>query len=205
MSDCHVPTLVLASGSPRRRELLGLLGLPFIVQPSAYEEVMPARHENPAALASELALHKAQDVARGRPGEWVLGADTIVALDDRLYGKPTDSADAVRMLTELSGQTHAVITGVCVVQPSGAVHTFAETTEVTFRALAEGEVAAYVATGEPLDKAGAYAIQGIGGLLISGIRGDYPNVVGLPLTPLALLLRRLGLSVLGIGNPSDAP
>jgi septum formation protein len=191
--------LVLASASPRRQELIRLLGLPFEVRPSAYEEEMPDEHSDPAQLAVHLATEKAQDVARGcETGRLVLGADTVVALGTRVYGKPSDAAEARRMLRELSGQTHQVITGVALVRsPEERVRTFAARTDVTFRPLEAAEIAAYAETGEPLDKAGAYAIQGYGGLLIEGIRGDYPNVVGLPLTPLALALRELGVRVLG--------
>lgn len=195
----ELPRLVLASASPRRRELLGLLGLPFEVSPSRYEEENPAAHPDPAAFAVHLALGKARDVAQRERGALVLGADTVVALGTRLYGKPRDAADASRMLRELSGKTHRVITGVALLCPArGVAESFAITTEVTFRPLDAAEIHAYVASGEPADKAGAYAIQGLGGLLIEGIRGDYPNVVGLPLTPLALRLRELGFSVLGL-------
>jgi septum formation protein len=192
--------LVLASASPRRKELLALLGLDFEVVPSAYEEVLPEVHPDPAALAVHLAGEKARDVARGRPDAAVIGADTVVALEGRIYGKPEDRADAARMVRELSGRTHQVITGVAVASGPGeaSLRSFAVTTDVTFRALEDAEIAAYVATDEPLDKAGGYAIQGYGALLISGIRGDYPNVVGLPLAPLALCLRELGFHVLGL-------
>jgi septum formation protein len=198
------PPLILASASPRRSELLRLLAVPFEVVPSAYEEHMPETHPDPAALAIHLATEKARDVATrgGRlHGPWVLGADTIVALGARLYGKPRDTADAHRMLRELSGQTHEVVTGVALLRAGEAeVHAFATRTEVTFRTLEPAEIEAYVATGEPADKAGAYAIQGHGAMLIEGIRGDYPNVVGLPLMPLGLLLRRLGVLVLGLSG-----
>lgn len=190
--------IILASASPRRRELLGLLGIPFEVVPSSYDEVMPERHPHPAELATHLASEKARDVARGRSDEWILGADTIVALGDRLYGKPRDQEDACRMLRELSGKTHQVVTGACLIAPGGGEYTLSASTDVTFRALLETEIAAYVESGEPMDKAGAYAIQGIGGLLIEGISGDYPNVVGLPITPLALLLRQRGFPILRV-------
>jgi septum formation protein len=183
------PSLILASASPRRRELLGLLGVPFEVVPSAYEEPAPETHPDPEAHARELALAKAAEVARRHPGRWVLGADTVVWLGERLFAKPVDDADAARMLRALAGRTHRVTTGLALLREPGEVHLFHTTTEVAFRPLSEAEIAAYVATGEPLDKAGAYGIQGRGALLISGIRGDYPNVVGLPLTPLLLLLR----------------
>lgn len=191
------PPLILASASPRRKELIRLLGVPFEVAPSGYEERLPEEHPEPAVLAVHLATEKALDVARGHGNALVLGADTVVALGARVYGKPADPDDANRMLRELSGRTHQVITGVALVQ-DGDARTFAEMTEVRFRALDEREIAAYVATGEPMDKAGAYAIQGYGAVLIEWIEGDYPNVVGLPVMRLALLLRELGMPVLGI-------
>lgn len=189
--------LILASASPRRRELIELLGVPFEVTPSAYEEPSPDSHPDPAAFARSLALSKAEDVARRHPGRLVLGADTIVVLKHRLLAKPKDAEDAARMLRELSGRTHQVITGVGLVVHEELERSLHAATDVTFRDLDEAEIRAYVATGEPMDKAGAYGIQGHGGLLIEGIRGDYPNVVGLPLTPLALALRELGIPVLG--------
>ena len=191
------PDLILASASPRRKELLGLLRLTFEVVPSAYEEVLPEEHPDPAALAVHLAAEKALDVSRRRPGELVLGADTVVALGPRIYGKPTGPADARRMLRELSGKTHEVITGVALVRTHGdtpQTKTLAARTEVRFRELDDPEIDEYLDTGEPFDKAGAYGIQGYGALLIEGIRGDYPNVVGLPVAPLALLLRAEGLN-----------
>lgn len=202
MADAE-PSLILASASPRRRELLGYLGVPFEVIPSQYEEVTPGEHPDPAALAVHLAAEKALDVARRRPGALVLGADTIVVLGSRIYGKPADPQGACRMLRELSGRTHEVITGTALVRlrdGTPEIHTFPTRTEVTFRALADPEIEAYVATGEPLDKAGSYGAQALGMLLIERLQGDYPNVVGLPVTPLALLLRRLGVPVLGVGE-----
>jgi septum formation protein len=193
--------LILASASPRRRELIALLGLPFEVVPSQYEEHTPGEHPDPASLAVHLATQKALDVAQDRPGELVLGADTIVVLGNRLYGKPADEADARRMLSELSGRAHEVITGVALVKMrngSAWVRAFPTRTEVVFRELLPTEIAAYVETGEPLDKAGAYGIQHFGSLLIERIHGDYPNVVGLPITPLALHLRELGIPVLRV-------
>jgi len=185
--------LILASASPRRRELLRLLGLPFEVVPSAFEEPAPASHPDPEALARELALAKARDVARNHPRRWVLGADTVVWLGDRLLGKPADASEAAAMLAALVGRTHRVTTGLALLRRGGPELTAHATTEVTFRPLTPREVAAYVATGEPYDKAGGYGIQGHGALLVEGVRGDYPNVVGLPLVPLLRLLRAAGL------------
>lgn len=196
-----MPKLVLASASPRRKELLGLLQLEFEVVPSEYEEIQPETHPDPAELTIHLASEKARDVARRRPDALVLGADTLVALDNRLYGKPKGPENAARMLRELSGRTHTVVTGVALIPPGDGereIHTLACQTQVQFRPLDEAEIAAYAASGEPLDKAGAYAIQGFGAMFIQEIRGDYPNVVGLPLTPLVPLLRRLGIPILGL-------
>ncbi len=165
--------------------------------PSAYEEPSPERHPDPAAFAEHLAAEKARDVARSYPGHLVVGADTVVAMGDRLYGKPADPDDVVRMLMELSGRTHTVFTGVALVQGS-AVVAFNVRTEVTFRSLMEAEARAYAATGEPMDKAGAYGIQRYGMLLIEKVHGDYPNVVGLPLVEVALRLRARGYPVLGL-------
>ncbi|MBI3912097.1 MAG: septum formation inhibitor Maf [Armatimonadetes bacterium] len=195
------PLLVLASVSPRRQELLRLLGLPFSIDPSRVEEQLPARTPNPEALAVRLAEEKAHGVAAHHPGALVIGADTIVVVDDHVLGKPMDEEDAAAMLRALSGRTHAVITGLALVdtrQTPWQVATAAERTEVRFRHLAEEEIRAYVATGEPMDKAGAYAIQGRGAILIEGINGDYPNVVGLPLTRLALMLRAAGVVMMGV-------
>lgn len=201
------PVLILASGSPRRRELIRFLGLPHEIIPSAYDEQMPETHPEPAALAIELATEKALDVAQtlddAKSGVLVLGADTVVALAERIYGKPTGPDDAVRMLTELSGKTHQVITGMALVRGGEVIHQFAARTDVVFRRLHEAEIAAYVATEEPMDKAGSYGGQSFGALLIEEIRGDYHNVVGLPVTALALALRELGIPVLGVPAPSN--
>jgi septum formation protein len=194
-------SIILASASPRRKELLRLLGLPFAVVPSEYEERLPSSHPDPPALAVRLATEKALQVARAQPHALVLGADTVVALGTQVYGKPADAADAARILGELSGKTHQVVTGVALVTAGPGtpeVRSFFSMTHVTFRELDLVEIAAYVGTQEPMDKAGAYAIQGCGALLIEGIHGDYPNVVGLPLAPLAAQLRSMGLRVLGL-------
>jgi len=168
--------LVLASGSPRRRELLSQLGRPFdVVVPEVDEESRV--DESPGDLVRRLALAKAEAVALSRPEAVVVGADTIVVLDGQIMGKPIDTADASRMLRLLSGRTHDVLTAVAVV-PGECV---TERTAVTFRDLTGAEIDRYVATGEPLDKAGAYGIQGLGGDLVSFIEGSWDNVVGLPM------------------------
>lgn len=173
-------TIILASGSPRRRELLGDLGLNFEVHPSKAEEPKPFTDEEPEAYAKRMAEMKTKDVAAHFAGKPVLGADTIVVLDRHIMGKPTDEADALSMLSSLSGKTHQVITGFCLVLPNGETITQTVSTDVDMRVSGESELKSYIATGEPTDKAGAYAIQGIGTFLVTGIRGSYTNVVGLP-------------------------
>lgn len=172
--------LILASGSPRRRELLGDLGLDFEIHPSPMEEPAPIQGEKPDDYAMRMAELKTRDVARHFSGATVLGADTIVVLDDRIMGKPKDEDHALEMLSALSGHTHQVTTAFCIVMPDGESITRAVTTDVDMRQSGETELKSYIATGEPMDKAGAYAIQGIGTFLVTAIRGSYTNVVGLP-------------------------
>jgi MAF protein/D-tyrosyl-tRNA(Tyr) deacylase len=180
-SPLHGIPLVLASASPRRRDLLSDLGLSFTTAPPDVDEDLDPTGDA-AEQAGVLAERKARSVRPG-PGECiVLAADTIVALEKHVLGKPADEADAIRMLSELSGKEHTVVTGVCAaLAPSGVCRTRVVSTRVRFREMGTEEIRRYVATGEPLGKAGAYAIQGLGGLLVSGIDGDYSNVVGLPL------------------------
>ena len=180
-----LPRLVLASASPRRAELLWMLGLRFDVQPADLDET-PERDEDPFDYVERLAKAKADEVAA--PGTIVIAADTIVVLDGALLGKPTGAEDARRMLRSLSGRTHEVVTCVAVAIGDGTVASFTETTEVTFVELSERDIEWYVQTEEPMDKAGAYGIQGAGGLFVAAIAGNYHNVVGLPLTALADLL-----------------
>jgi len=188
--------LVLASASPRRRELLKNAGIPFIVQPSEIPE-LPREGEAPEACAERLAREKALDVFRQRPQDFVLGADTIVIVGGQILGKPRDVVDAARILRLLSGRTHQVITGVCLIGPdrkgrSSLRDTRSETTLVTMSELSDEDIQSYVATGEPLDKAGAYAIQGIASRWISRIEGDYFNVMGLPVSLVYRMLRENG-------------
>jgi septum formation protein len=182
--------LVLASASPRRQELLRNAGIGFEVQPADIpEDPLPA--ETAKTCSERLAREKAQAIAKKRPHDAVLGADTVVVIDDQILNKPVDAADAIRMLRLLSGRTHQVITGVCLVvnaQPSVA----SETTSVQMSEISEKEIADYVATGEPMDKAGAYAIQGIASRWIPRIEGDYSNVVGLPVALVYRMLRQAG-------------
>jgi septum formation protein len=188
--------LVLASASPRRQELLRSAGIAFTVEPADIVET-PLAGESPRDCAERLAREKALAVAKKNPEQWVLGADTIVVVGEAILGKPIDAEDAVRMLRLLSGRTHAVITGVCVVEPvvngqwsvASKTKTATETTLVTFCDLSDSEIREYVGTGEPMDKAGGYAIQGIASRWIPRIEGDYSNVVGLPV---ALVYRMLG-------------
>jgi septum formation protein len=187
--------VILASASPRRRELLSLIFSGFRVLPSSFEESLVPSELAPADHVVYSATAKARDVASRFPDSMVIGADTIVVVDSQILGKPTDEQDAARMLAMLSGRTHEVYTGVAVIL--GEVErTGVECTEVTFRELSEESIRRYVATGEPMDKAGAYAIQGKGALLIKCISGCYPNVVGLPLYKLSALLSEFGVEPL---------
>lgn len=193
------PRLVLASASPRRRALLARLGLDFEVRPVDADET-PRSGESPEALALRLARVKAAAVAM--PGEVVLGADTVVAADAELLGKPADADEAARMLRRLSGRGHEVWTGVAVVRsgaPDGVAREIARAcrTEVVFRRLGEEEIAAYAATAEPLDKAGGYAIQGGAAGFVERVEGDYDNVVGLPLALVQQLLMEIGFPAAG--------
>jgi septum formation protein len=197
----HTPPhrLILASQSPRRQELLRVLDWPFDIIPSAVDEAAAPAGLAPARLAVGLAEQKAQDVAERYPGAFVIGADTIVVLGDQVMGKPADMDDARRMLRALSGVTHQVLTGIAVRRAGSEPLLLSDVvaTEVTFRRLTDNEIEAYLLTGEPMDKAGAYAIQGYGALLVAGVRGDYPNIVGLPVARLAELLRSVGFRILG--------
>jgi len=193
--------LVLASNSPRRLDLLGSLGLALEVCPSNAPEPPPLPDEEPEAYAGRMARLKTLDVAVLYPDCAVLGADTIVVLPAdgaapaRILGKPADEDEALRMLTLLSGRAHQVITGCCLALP-GQQETplcFAEVTEVLMRESSREELLAYIATGEPADKAGAYAIQGLGAFLVTRICGSYTNVVGLPVTQCARHLLDRGL------------
>ncbi len=182
--------VVLASGSPRRRELLGQMGIAdFEVLPARGEECAPEGLK-PADYVTYLACQKAREVAALRPDCTVIGADTVVVLDDKVLGKPTDRADAIRMLTALSGRAHEVYTGMAVIS-GGQERTHAECTKVNFRALTTEEIEAYVDSGEPMDKAGGYGIQGKACVMIRGIEGDYYNVVGLPVCALQQMLKEL--------------
>lgn len=189
--------LILASGSPRRQELLQSVGADFLVDPSqASEETWGYMH--PADLVKHLAERKAAEVASRYSDGLIIGADTIVALGDEVMGKPKDEADARRMLIRLGGHTHQVYTGIAVIDVASATRRLEfECTQVTMRPIALDEIERYIATGEPTDKAGAYAIQGKACLFVSRIEGCYFNVVGLPLHRLNAMLREFGVDLLG--------
>ncbi len=179
--------LILASASPRRAELLRNAAIPFVVAPAHVREE-PQPNETPLTYSQRLARDKALAIFASHPEDVVLGADTVVVVDGQLLEKPADADDAARMLRLLSGRTHQVITGICLAA-SGFERVEAEMTQVSFSPLSEAEIAAYVSTGEPMDKAGAYAIQGIASRWAQRIEGCYFNVVGLPVPRVYRLLR----------------
>ncbi len=184
--------LILASGSPRRREILAGLGLSFEVR-TTNEEPQPTPGEAPVAYALRAARTKTAAVAASTAAsDWVLGADTVVAIADAILGKPVDDADAERMLTALSGRSHEVTTAFAVLRGGREQAAEAVTTRVTFAPLSSERIRRYVATGEGRDKAGAYAIQGNGMALVLSIAGSYSNVVGLPAAEVLGTLERLG-------------
>lgn len=185
------PPVILASQSPRRRELLTLIGIPHEVRPADIDETLwPG--EAPDAHAERLARGKAHKLAVAHPDAVVVAADTIVVLDGDVLGKPTDAADARRMLERLSGRTHTVMTAVAVAR-GGEMRSGVERVEVTFRPLDAQQVVDYVATGEPMDKAGAYGIQGYGATIVERIHGDFFAVMGLALGRMVEMLRELGV------------
>ncbi len=188
--------LILASASPRRRELLGSIGVDFEVRPSQVPEVHQ-QGESPRDYVSRLSRDKARALAAEHPARWVIAADTTVVFDGQLLEKPEDAADAFRMLTTLAGQTHLVYTGVTLENAGlGWCETRVTESEVRMLPLSPAEIEWYVATGEPFDKAGAYAVQGVGSMFIESIHGSFTNVVGLPLATLFQMLRRAGIDPL---------
>lgn len=184
MTDIH---LILASQSPRRQALLQLLGLPFSVRVSQADET-PEPGLSPAEQVAQVSRRKA-DAIGGEPGSVIIAADTVVVCDDRVLGKPRDPQQAREMLQLLSGRTHQVMTGLTVLY-GDRCHTCTEITEVTFRPLSRQEIDRYVRSGEPMDKAGAYGIQGGGALFAQKLNGDYYNVMGLPMCRLVQVLRQ---------------
>lgn len=183
-------TLILASASPRRRELLSMTGLPFTVDAPDVDETCALP---PREAVKELSRRKALAAATLHPGCTVLAADTLVSVDDTALGKPHDEADAFRMLRALSGRWHQVYTGVTVVSANGTVYSEVDGTDVHFEEMTDDDIRRYIATKEPMDKAGAYAVQGIAGLWIDQLRGSHTNVIGLPMTLTRRLLEMCGL------------
>ena len=197
IAHCTGPAgeIVLASASPRRRDILRTMGLSFISDPSNVDETV-----RDGALIDlvvrDLALAKARDVAHRHDGRLILAADTLVELDGRILGKPAGHEDAVRMLSLMAGRRHRVVTGIALLdQASGKETSRNVETMVTFRPMTESEIEAYVATGEPLDKAGSYGIQGLGAAFVDRIEGDYYNVAGLPVAALNELLEEAGCCI----------
>lgn len=195
--------IVLASGSPRRKELLAKTGLKFSVVVSGGEE--KAETSDPAETVEKLSLDKASAVAdllqAEKEPQLIIGADTVVACDGEILGKPSDREDAFRMLWKLQGQTHQVYTGVTLLlkkKHTWQAHTFSEKTDVQFYPVSREELLAYIETGEPMDKAGSYGIQGGFGIYVKGICGDYNNVVGLPVGRLVYELKKLGIDIRGM-------
>jgi septum formation protein len=201
---------VLASISPRRRELLNYLGVDFTVIPSSIEEFVDL-NLSPESLVIKLASAKVEAVQKklmhndpflDRENTIIIGADTIVVLEETVLNKPASREEAVQMLSRLSGKTHKVYTGVAVLNIDQSLspvkeESFCEMSKVTFRSLSNTEIEAYVDTGEPMDKAGSYALQGIGSTMVESIHGCYTNVIGLPMPKLVLLLRSMGVQILG--------
>jgi septum formation protein len=191
---------ILASQSPRRRELLTSIGLTFDVIPSDVPEVRAAG-ETPQEYVARLSRDKAQAIASRHPDAWIIAADTTVLLGDELLEKPADADDAKRMLAAIAGQTHIVYSGVTLQNASRAWRdTHVAESQVQMLPLDAREIAWYVSTGEPMDKAGAYAVQGIGAMFIESINGSYTNVVGLPLALLFQMLKRAGIDVMKTGS-----
>ncbi len=184
--------MILASASPRRKELLELLNVNFRVIPSGVQEVFTA-HETPLEHALKFSRQKALSISIRHPDSWTLGADTIVVIDGEPLGKPENPAQARRMLQKLSGRTHRVITGFAVARGSEVIANQAVESEVLFKEIAGDEMEWYIGTSEPYDKAGGYAIQGAGAFLIKEIHGSFTNVIGLPLTQVADVLKKLGI------------
>lgn len=197
--------LILASASPRRRELLEKAGVSFSILPSqTTEAVLPG--ETPEAYVSRTAKEKAYDVAKQHPDAWVLAADTIVTIEGLILGKPQDAADGSRMLHLLSGRSHQVITAFVLLHTTQQkeIHQRVRST-VTFKPLAEDQIAAYLVTGEPSDKAGAYAVQGLGADLVAHVEGSYTNVIGLPMDEVSEALGAVGIIGPETTQPSASP
>jgi len=192
------PKLILASKSPRRSDLLKQAGLTFSIIPSEFDE-SSVTMSDPESYVRTLAKSKATDISKKHPDSWVLGADTIVLIDDSILGKPGSKDEARSMLKQLSGKTHQVITGYCLCcQTQNDIISETVKTDVRFKTLSDTEIEWYIQTGEPFDKAGAYAIQGIGTFLVKSINGSYTNVVGLPICEVMELLINEGVVELNL-------
>lgn len=194
--------IILASASPRRKELLQKAGVEFTVLPAEGEEKITSVKPEKAvqALAENKALAVAETIDEAQKDTLILGADTIVVFEGRILGKPADEEDAERTLKMLQGNTHQVYTGVCALIRSGEKwipYTFYESTDVTFYPVSDQEIREYIRTGEPMDKAGSYGIQGLFGIYVKGISGDYNNVVGLPVARLFHEMKKLGIDLKG--------
>jgi len=194
-------TLVLASASPRRRQLLDVIGLPFRVVPADVDEI-PRKGEEPASFARRAAWEKAIAVSRGHLGSPVLGADTVVEIDGKILGKPESERDAEEMLRSLSGRDHRVHTALTLVR-NGSTRETLDTATVSFLPVSDSTIRWYVNTGEPMDKAGAYAVQGIGGLLVESVKGSPHTVIGLPIHRLPELFEAHDLDFWTQLNPVD--
>jgi septum formation protein len=196
-------SLILASSSPRRAEILSALGIPFEIQAADVDETLRSG-EDAARAASRLAEAKARTIGLRHPGRWILGADTLVVLDQAILGKPRDAEDAGRMLRLLSGREHRVVTGVALLRHDSPSRVLLEESRVRIAPLTGEEVSWYVDTREPMDKAGAYAVQGLGSRFIEEIRGSYTNVMGLPARTVYRLMREAGdpsLALLALSCP----
>lgn len=187
--------IILASASPRRRELLETIGITdFIVCPALGDEIIDNSH-SPAQIVMELSAQKAREVAEKYPADLIIAADTVVSIGGKTLGKPADEGDAKAMLERLSGNAHEVFTGVTAIKDGCEICIY-EQTQVFFRDMSEREILAYIKTGEPMDKAGSYGIQGRGAVFVQKIIGDYFNVMGLPLCRLGTILSELGVNVI---------
>lgn len=200
LAEAALQPLILASGSPRRRHWLEAMRIPFELQVPDVDET-PLLDEEPSDLVLRLAELKAEVIARRNSGRWVMAADTTVAIDHHTLNKPVDAEDAVRMLSLIQGRTHQVHTGFCL-QKNDTSHSFVDTAQVFFRPMSEAQMRWYINTREPMDKAGAYAIQGIGALFIEKVEGSFSTVMGLPVERMGALFRSLGLLKPWIGFPA---
>ena len=195
----HLPPPILASASPRRRQWMEALQIPFEVQAPDVDE-SPLETETPEEMVGRLARIKAEAVGRANPGRWVIAADTTVAFDHHNLGKPVDLADAARMMMLIQGRSHQVHTGLCLWR-DGECHAFVDTAEVFLRPVTAAQARWYAATGEPMDKAGGYAAQGIAALFIDRIEGSFATVMGFPVERFGALIQRLGLLGPWLGMP----